>query len=369
MYDTVLVRYGEIFLKSEYVKRQFENRLIENIRLILKRKNLKGKIIRRRHRIQIQTTDAEKVAESLCKVFGVVSTSPAIETEADINAIAEKGLKLAKQVIVKGDSFAVRAKRTGQHSFRSKDVEKAVAEKILEEMDVSVDLTNPDKTIFTEVSDENAFVFDKKNAGVGGLPYKTQGKVISLISTGIDSPVATWMMMRRGCEITAVHLGTGEGIEEILDALEEYTPQRIRRYVIPYERILSEISKHAGKHTCVVCKRSMLRIAEKISKIEKAHGIVTGDNLGQVASQTLENLEVLSEVTSPIHRPLIGMDKEDIIEKARKIGTYDLAKKKKCPFVPRKPATTARLSEIKAIEDEIGIEKMIEELEPECPKK
>ncbi|MBN2014955.1 MAG: tRNA 4-thiouridine(8) synthase ThiI [Candidatus Altiarchaeota archaeon] len=368
MYDTVLVRYGEIFLKSEHVKRQFENRLIENIRLILKRKNLEGEIIRRRHRILIQTKDAESVSESLSKVFGIVSTSPAIETKADMAVITEKGLGLAKQVIAEGERFAIRATRTGKHDFSSKDIENVVGRRISESINASVDLSNPEKTISIEVSDEKAFIFDKKNTAVGGLPYKTQGKVVSLISTGIDSPVAAWMMMHRGCEIIALHLGKDDGIEDILNALEEFTAQEIMLYQVDHEKMLKDISVHAGKHACIVCKRTMLRIAKRVCRTEKAHGVVMGDNLGQVASQTLENLEVISGVTSPIYRPLIGMDKEEIIKRAKDIGTYELARKKRCHFVPKKPATRADIGEIEALEREIGVEKMVEELKLECKK-
>ncbi len=369
MYTLVIVRYGEIFLKSEFVKRQFEDRLAGNIQLGLKRDNLEGKIIRKRHRIYIKTKDAEKVADSLKKVFGIVSVSPAIETEAEIEEICKVGLDLARTKINEGEGFAVRVKRTGEHDFSSKDVEKELGGRILEDITASVNLDNPDKTIFVEILDENAFVFDKKIKCAGGLPYKTQGKVISLVSTGIDSPVALWMMMHRGCEIVALHFGKEKGIEDILKNLEEFSGCKIERYVISYDRILREISKNSGKYACIVCKRTMLRIAKKIEEIENAHGIVTGDNLGQVASQTLENLEVISDVTSPIYRPLIGMDKNEIIRMAREIGTYDLSKETGCDFSPKKPATRSKIKEIKTLEEKIGIEKIIEEIDLECLRK
>ncbi len=369
MYSIVVVRYGEIFLKSEYVKRKFENRFIENIRYMLKKKGLEGKIMRRRHRIYIKTSEADQIAHFLSRVFGVVSVSPAIETSADIEIIAEEGLKLAKKTISEKECFAVRAKRTGQHSFGSMDVERAVASRIIEEIGAPVNLTNPDKTIFVEIMQEDAFVFDKKIQGVGGLPYGTQSKVVALVSLGIDSPVAAWMMMHRGCKVVALHFNIEErtgGIEDILKVLEEFSIHRIKLYVVPYDNILADIAKNSGKYACVICKRTMLRIAQKISAIEKAHGIVTGDSIGQVASQTIENLETLSEVASPIYRPLIGMDKKEIIDKARIIETYKLADKRRCWFVPKKPATISDLDEIKAIESKIGIGKLIDEIDLEC---
>jgi len=366
MYTLVILRYGEIFLKSEFVKRQFENRLIENAQLRLKKSNLEGKIIKRRHRIYIKTRDAERVADSLRRVFGIVSVSPAVETEAEIEEICKVGLDLARKVIKRGDGFAVRVKRAGKHDFSSKDVEKALGSKILENIDTFVNLSDPDRIIFVEISDRDAFVFDKKIRCTGGLPYKTQGKVIALVSNGIDSPVAAWMMMHRGCEIIALHFGTEKEIEDILKILEEFSGYEIERYIIPYDKILKRISENSGKHACIICKRTMLRIAKKMEEIENAHGIVTGDNLGQVASQTLENLEVISEVTGPIYRPLIGMDKNEIIKMAREIGTYDLSKEIHCDFAPRNPATRSKLEEIKKLEEKIGIESIIEGIDLEC---
>jgi len=368
MYTSVIVRYDEIFLKSEFVKRQFEDRLVENIRLRLRESGLEGQVIRKRHRIYIKTEDAERVADSLRRVFGIVSVSSAIETGAEIEEICRVGLDLAKRVIKRGEGFAVRVKRTGKHDFSSKDVERALGSKILENIDTFVNLSNPDRTIFVEISGRDAFVFDRKIRCVGGLPYKTQGKVIALISAGIDSPVASWMMMRRGCEIVALHFGTEGEIEDILRVLEEFSGYEIKRYIIPHDRILGVISENSGEYTCVICKRMMLRIAEKIEKIENAHGIVTGENLGQVASQTLENLEVISEVTGPIYRPLIGMDKNEIIKMAREIGTYDLSKRVHCDFAPRKPATRSSLEEIERLEERIGIEDIIEDIDLECLK-
>jgi thiamine biosynthesis protein ThiI len=370
MYEIVVVRYGEIFLKSEYVKRRFEDRLAENMRLTLERRNLKGKIIRSRHRIYVETEDAETVSAAVSNVFGVVSASPAIKVNADLEGLSAAGAKLAAKVILPDESFAVRVKRTGTHPFSSMDAERAISSRILEDRKLTVDLTDPDKTIFAEIVDDMAYVFDKKIPGVGGLPYMSQGKVVCLVSTGIDSPVAAWMMMHRGCETVMVHLGSEDEIKKTLDALEGYAAHKIRVYAIPYDSILAKIGAHADRLTCVICKRTMLRIAAKVAAAEKAHGIVTGDNMGQVASQTLENLEVLSEVYSPIYRPLIGMDKEEIIERARRIGTYELAKKaQKCPHVPKMPVTRSNLDEIKKLETEIGVAAIVEGLELKCARK
>ena len=363
MFDTVIVRYGEIFLKSEFIRRKFERELVRNIRFRLKRSGHAYKFIRKRHRIYIKSETTEKIVDSLKKVFGITSLSPAVQTGAGIDSISETAVRLAKKIMNKGDNFAVVTSRSGRHEFSSQDVSREVGRRILDSIkDVSVNLDNPDKTILIEIKDDLAFVFDRKIDAVGGLPYGTQGTVISLLSGGIDSAVSSWMMGKRGCEIIAVNFSSGKYIEDIIEILEQYTGYKIKTFIVPYENILGKISKIAEKYTCVICKRTMYRIAGRIAEIEDAKGIVTGDNLGQVASQTLDNLKVLSSVYNPIYRPLIGMDKEEIIKIAREIGTYEFSTGgKKCRFVPRKPATRSRLDRIEEIEERIGIHELVEE--------
>ena len=355
MYDTVIVRYGEIFLKGEFVRKKFEDRLVSNIKGRIKEASL----FRRRHRIYIKTGKAEEVSGRLKRVSGIVSVSPAIKTEVNLEDITKAAVDLAKKVIIPGESFAVRAERSGEHEFSSKDIENKVGEDILNTVQGRVDLKNPGKTIYVEVRDDLAFVFDKKIQCLGGLPYKSQGKLVALISTGIDSPVATWMMMRRGCEVIALHFGDSD-VKEILERLEFYTGEEIKSYIIPYKEILGDISRHAGRYTCIVCKRFMYRISEEIAEIEDAQGVVTGESVGQVASQTLENLKVIDCVDIPVYRPLSGMDKEDIIKIARDIGVYGLVKKTSCGHVPGKPVTRSNEDAITKIEEEIGIKGLIE---------
>jgi len=358
MYDTVIVRYGEIFLKSEPVRKRFEKRLLEDIKHRLKEINFRIK--RKRHRIYVVTPETEKTVEILTKIFGIVSVSPAVEISADMDDILGTSLRMAKTLIKQGESFAVRAERTGQHGFSSKDIEEKVGEEILNSLDAKVNLTNPDKTIFIEIREEKAFLFDRKIRGPGGLPSDTQGKLISLISGGIDSPVATWMMMKRGCRITALHFGEEKEVRGILKRLKEYSND-IELKCFDLSDIQERASRGAGKFTCLLCKRAMYRVAEILAEREFAHGICTGESLGQVASQTIENLEVLdSAVRLPVYRPLIGMDKEEIIAIAKKIGTYDLASKRRCRFVPRRPATRAELSRIEKMEVKLGIHELLE---------
>ncbi|RLI93490.1 MAG: tRNA 4-thiouridine(8) synthase ThiI [Candidatus Altiarchaeales archaeon] len=362
MYNVIIIRYSEIFLKSEYVKKEFENRLIDNIRLKLGGTDGKIKIIKGRHRIYIKTDDAETLAEKIRQIFGIKSLSPAIETASDMENISDCVIKLAKKVIKKGNSFAVRVKRSKDYKLKSKDVEERLGSLILDRMECYVDLNNPDKKIFVEIYGNKAYIFHKKINGFGGLPYKTQGKLIALISGGIDSPVAAWMMMRRGCEIIALHFGeNGKDIKRIVKVLEDFSVHGIEIILIPYEKILSKIYKNADKYTCIICKRIMYRVAERIAENKNALGIITGENVGQVASQTLYNLKILdSAINIPVYRPLVGMDKEDIVKIAKNISTYGIAEDKKCRFAPKKPATKADMEKIERIEKNMGVGKLID---------
>ncbi len=354
----VIVRYGEIFLKSEPVRKRFEDRLLEDIRRRLK--GAEFKIKRKRHRIYVVTKEPEKVAALLTRVFGIVSVSPAVEASSDMDEIVETALALAKDAILPNETFAVRAERTGNHEFSSKDVEEKAGREILNSLDTKVNLSNPDKTIYVEVRDEVAFVFDRKIKGPGGLPSGTQGKLISLLSAGIDSPVATWMMMKRGCRIIALHAGNEKEVEGILERLREYGSD-IELKCFDISGIQKEANRVAGKFTCLICKRTMYKIAGILAEREHALGICTGESLGQVASQTIDNLEILDNAASlPVYRPLIGMDKEETIAIAKRIGTFEHASNKGCDFVPKKPATRADLTEIEKLEEKLGINELIE---------
>ena len=358
MYNIVIVRYGEIFLKSEPVRKMFEKRLLDDIRHRLKGTDFRIK--RKRHRIYVVTEEPEKAAALLTKVFGIVSVSPAVEISADMDEIVKTSVALAKTTIKPNETFAVRAERTGNHEFSSKDVEERAGEAILNSIDTTVNLSSPDKTIFIEVRDNEAFLFDRKTRGPGGLPSGTQGKLISLLSAGIDSPVATWMMMKRGCSIIALHAGNEKEMEPVLKKLREYSHD-IELRCFDISHIQAKASEVAGKFTCLICKRTMYRVAEILAQQEHALGICTGESLGQVASQTIDNLTVLDNAaTLPVYRPLIGMDKEETIAIAKRIGTFEHASTKGCNFVPKKPSTRADLAEIEKLEEKLGIHELIE---------
>jgi thiamine biosynthesis protein ThiI len=238
-----------------------------------------------------------------------------------------------------------------------------------------VNLKNPQCTISIEVRDERAYIFTETLHGVGGFPLGSQRKVVCLLSGGIDSAVACWLVMKRGCPIIPVYLDNAPFTDEATTAkaldvagkLFEWSigfPRKV--YVVPHGKNLEVlVGESPRKLTCILCKRMMYRIAERIAEIEKAEGIVTGEAIGEQASQTLHNLRVLSEATAkyPVHRPLLGFDKLETERIAKKIGTFEVStrKAKGCGAAPKKPATKAKLEIVKEVEEKFDIDRMVEE--------
>lgn len=352
-----LVRYTEIHLKSEPVRRRWEDLLVRDIK-----RRLDCKVKKERGRIWVLDGDGDELG----KIFGIHSFSPC--EYCKLNELEDFLIDFCEKRI-KGNTFALRVKRVGDHQFTSKDLEKEMGAKILRMFpDLEVDLENPDKKIFVEIRGEDCYLFDRVIKGQGGLPLGSQGKLIGLFSGGIDSPVAMWMMMKRGCEVIPIHFDISpytdqsslERAEEVARVLREYQPdfelsvQNHGDFLLKTKEVLEK--KGLENYTCVICKRRMYRVAEDFANKEGAFGIVTGESLGQVASQTLENLHVLDQVCSiPIYRPLIALDKIEIEGIARKIGTYEasILPAKGCEAVPKRPATKAKLSKVLEIEEEL----------------
>jgi tRNA uracil 4-sulfurtransferase len=235
-----------------------------------------------------------------------------------------------------------------------------------------VDLDTPDYEVFVEVRDFGGLVYDTRIPAPGGLPLGTQGRVLVLLSSGIDSPVASWLAMKRGCEVTHIHLDAGRWAgADVLEAATEnhrrlslWCPgQDLRMIIVQNERLFDDMQRLRiqPRYRCVLCKRFMHRVAARIMATEGQQALVTGENLGQVASQTLANLSVISDaVTAPVLRPLITYDKAETITLARKIGTFDthpgdLA----CRAVPKMPSTAASILEIRECEQKMEMEALI----------
>ncbi|MDI3502957.1 MAG: tRNA uracil 4-sulfurtransferase, partial [Archaeoglobi archaeon] len=252
--------------------------------------------------------------------------------------------------------------------FRS-DVARELGAELLRRIpDSSVNLEEPDVEIFIEIRDDKCYIYDEIIPGIGGLPRGVSGKLVSLFSGGIDSPVAAFLMMKRGCEIIPLYIKNGFSGDESLKRAKEVA-EILRSYQPDFELLVSDVSERFRKllkyasergverYACVLCKRLMYREAERIARECGALGIVTGESIGQVASQTLDNLLVISSATSlPVYRPLIGMDKIEIERIAREIGTFELSSRstEPCRAVPKKPATKSRIDRIIEIERALG---------------
>jgi thiamine biosynthesis protein ThiI len=366
----VLVRYGELSLKSEPTRSFMEKVLIRNIKWMLNRKKVPyDSISRERGRIFLSSDSPRMVCQALSSVFGIVSTSPVLVTSSEMNEIIRLAERVADVLIKPNDSFAIRARRAGTHSFTSIDVEKRVGEVVLartRNLNTKVNLTQPDKCIFIEVREKKTYIYHEIFPGPGGLPYSSEGKMVALFSGGIDSPVAMWLMMKRGCKVVPIYFDNTPYTDEsnynramsVIKILREYATQdKFYIYVVPHGKTLEKAITQAPRRlTCLLCKRAFYRVATIIAEKENAKGIITGESLGQVASQTLDNLMVLNEATYlPVFRPLIGLDKLEIEGIAKKIGTYEASciKTASCSAAPDKPRTKAKLEEVKKAEEEL----------------
>jgi len=373
-----LISTSEIILKSPYVRGSLQRTLLEHLRWRLRRSGFGDfKTTIDAGRIVVSGLNDLRAAEACSKVFGVAATMSAIKQPSDRAKLPEAVTRYAETRISKGDSFAVRAHVVGSYPASSKDIEKETGASILAHLgedNVKVDLEDPDKSIYIEIRGSAAYLYDRRIAGCGGLPYGSQGRLVGMLSGGIDSPVASWLMMKRGSHVIPVFIDmapyAGRDYEEkaidVARILREYAPvSKYRMIVAPFSKVLDAISRmKETRYRCVLCKRMMYRVACSIADKQQALGIVTGESLGQVASQTLLNLSTITEAARlPIHRPLIGMDKMEIQALAQRIGTYDMSIRKVhgCNFVPQKPATSAKLQTITSIEKDLQIAPLVQD--------
>lgn len=371
MFNCVIIRYGEIGTKSPQTRRWFEQILMNNIREALVSEGIEYKSVFAKHgRIIVKTNKARESIEVLRRVFGIVSLSPAMEVDAELDKINKVALKLfrkkKRELSLDQPSFRVTARRiTKEFPLKSLEIQAKVGEFILENEEARVDLKNYDIEVGIETMEGRAYIFVDKIKAFGGLPIGTQGKVVVLLSGGIDSPVAAFLMMKRGTEIIPVHIYIGEKtlekVRKIWNQLKKYHYGGKSDLIVikpkERERILQKL-KELGKenYTCIFCKFLMVKNADKIAREFGAKGIVMGDSLGQVASQTLENMYIVNQASDlPIYRPLIGLDKEEIVGIAKEIGTFEISTlpEDEVPFVPKHPVIRGSWEEFKKLYREI----------------
>ena len=367
MFNVVIVRYGEIGTKARQTRRWFENILMNNIREALVSEGIDFKKVEAKHgRVLVRTNRVKEAVEVLQRVFGIVSLSPAMEVDAEMEKINKTALKLfrkkKRELGLERPRFRVTARRiTKEFPLKSPEIQAKVGEYILENEESEVDLHDYDIEVGVELMEGKAYVFVDKVKAWGGLPIGTQGKVVALLSGGIDSPVAAFLMMKRGVEVIPVHVYMGEKtlekVRKIWNQLKKYGYGGKGELIVvkprERERIIGKLKEmKKDKYTCVLCKFNMVRSADKIARDFGAKGIVMGDSLGQVASQTLENMYIVSQASDlPIYRPLIGMDKEEIVEIAKKIGTFELSTlpEDECWCVPKHPVIRGSWEEFRKI--------------------
>ncbi len=371
MNHIITTRYGEIALKGEN-RADFERMLIRNIKKALEGEEYE-KIELTQMRILIYLgpdAHAERIAQKLKAVFGIDWFGVGIQCERDVEAIKRTvaehmGNDISKTIKVETNRADKRFKLT------SMEVDREVGT-VLYEAGFKISLKNPQRTVYVEILNESANVFFDKVKGAGGLPVGTSGKVLCLMSGGIDSPVAAWSMMKRGCIVDYLHIhpfGKNESVEEskipkIIDVLDTYSQRKSKLFLVPHGEFYKKTFSMNTRSELVLFRRFILRLANEIAKKEGYLGIVTGDNIAQVASQTLENLYATNTASElPVYRPLLTYNKSEIIENARAIGTYELSLqeyKDCCSLVAMKhPTTRAKKEEVESIEKEIEIEGVV----------
>jgi len=379
----ILIHYGELALKGKN-RPVFERQLIRNIKsaiLPVTTPSSKAKLLMRLYGRLFLKLPADyspellvQVTERLKMVFGIANFSPATLCDTrDPDTLKRIVWKEMQSQGEKFDTFRIRANRADKSfPLTSRDIEFQVGGFIKEQSGAQVNLEKADLTCFIELLSRNTLFYFEKIPGPGGLPTATAGKVVTLLSGGIDSPIAAWRIMKRGAKCVFVHChsypqtdaASQEKVKELARILGRWQ-LGAKLYLIPLLEIQKEIvAKCPTKLRVVLYRRMMLRLAERIAEKEKGKALVTGESLGQVASQTLENLAVTNTATRlPILRPLIGMDKQEIIEQARELGTYEISIQPHqdcCSlFVPAHPEIKARLSDVEKAEEVLDQKKLI----------
>ena len=372
-YDHIMVRFGELSTKGKN-KKDFIRVLANNIKNALRDFSNVSIETRFDHiYVVLNGNDPEPIIEVLQDVSGIHSLSLVYKTDPDIENLKKVSLELIQKE--EGQTFKVKAKRADKsYPIISEDIIRHVAGVILANTDLKVDVHNPDILLSIEIRQEGAYVFCKTYPAAGGYPLGVGGKIMHMLSGGIDSPVAAYLLMRRGIKIECIHfasppytnIGVIEKLKDLLSKLNKYQPE-IRLNIIPFTKIQEEIYRNADEsYAITIMRRMMFRLADRLAHRRRCPAISSGESVGQVASQTLESMYTINEVTSlPVLRPVVTMDKVDIIKLARKIDTYDISIRpfEDCCtiFAPKSPKTKPSLEKAKEFEEKFDYESLINE--------
>lgn len=375
MKEVLLIKFGEIVLKG-LNRPFFERTLVKNITVALS--DFSGlKISRAQSAIYIEPddmTDIDAVVNRLTKVIGVLSVTRACVVEKDIKTICEAAVEYVGADLKEGGSFKVEAKRSDKAFYlKSPEICREVGGYLHDHIEgLTVDVNNPANTVMVEIRDFGAYIYCRKIEGCGGLPIGTGGKASLLLSGGIDSPVAGYMIARRGVEIDAINFFSypytseraKEKVIKLASILSEYT-SKINLHIVPFTDIQLAIRDNCPEeHLTLIMRRFMMRIAEKVAKKNGSEALVTGESLGQVASQTMQAIHVTNSVVDmPVFRPLIGMEKESIVQISRKIGAFEtsiLPYEDCCTvFTPKHPTTRPKRDVIEKSESVLPVDELI----------
>lgn len=370
---TIVLRVSEIFLKGQN-RRVFVKQFTKNARRLLEGTDSALEVLYLRFLVHYPAGKQQIVIDRLGRLFGLHSMSPATLVERDIESITAEAMLQARAL--PPGTFKVKTKRRDKRfPMPSMAVSMEVGGRIHTQLGLPVDVHEPDHVIRIEIGDKRSFVFTQTIPGPGGLPVATAGRVGLLLSGGIDSPVAGHAALRRGCLLSAIYFHsfpyTGDkSKEKVLDLAKHLAgyQREMRVHVVHFTEVQKALREHGpGDLAVLLYRRMMMRAACKIAESNHLQALVTGENLGQVASQTLENLRVIEDASSlPILRPLITYDKSDIIDVARSIRTYEtsiLPYDDCCSlFVPKHPATRARIVDLERAEAGLDVDAMARQL-------
>ena len=376
--EIFLLKMGEMVLKG-LNRRTFEERLMGNARRRLQKYG-KFRIYSRQSITYVEPKEAgcdmDEAFATLSRLFGVVGLSRAKACEKTPEAILETAKTYLHDDLMAARTFKVESKRSDKtFPLTSIQLSQYVGGELNEAFPhIQADMHHPELTVHVEVRDFAAYVHGDPAPGAGGLPVGVGGKAVSLLSGGIDSPVASWMMAKRGVALEMVHFfsypyTSPEAKDKVLTLAQLLTPWcgRLTVHVVPFTKIQEQLRLHCPEALfTLLMRRFMMRISQRVAQRVGAHGLITGESLGQVASQTMEAMAVTGQVcTLPVFRPLVGMDKEEIVRTARKIGTFEtsiLPYEDCCTvFTPRHPKTHPKLEEITEAEAALDIEALVEE--------
>ncbi|MGI5987432.1 tRNA uracil 4-sulfurtransferase ThiI [uncultured Oscillibacter sp.] len=376
--EILLLKLGEVVLKG-LNRKAFEDKLMNNVRRRIRRFG-DFRVLVRQSTIYVEPQndqcDMESAFAACCQVFGVAAVARAVPCEKTVEAIVETAVAYLSDDFAAARSFKVESKRADKlFPMTSIQLSQAVGGELAERFPhVTVDVHNPDLTVYVEIREKYAYVHAPSVPGAGGLPVGMGGTAVSLLSGGLDSPVSSWMMARRGVQLEMVHFvsppyTSQQALDKVLELARELTAYcgRMVVHVIPFTKIQEEIRKNCPEeYFTLIMRRFMMRISEAVAKRAGAGALVTGESLGQVASQTMLALGTTEDVTTlPVLRPLIGMDKVEIIRMARQIGTYDtsiLPYEDCCTvFTPRHPCTRPKVEDVREAEAALDVDALVAE--------